>query len=762
MRHVPRLIRGGTAALLVAASACSSDSPIQASNDDVRVAASISDGGNSGLVAGVFWLTPTFADQKTFPGTFDPALQPEIDICPISDDTKFGSSACTSAAVRTLSGSSQPEIIRVDLAAENYSVTWLSTAGAGIGAGGTYRALLRVGTRLLGWIDLKGVEKQRDLKGTPTGYSGFVVGSPFIFKFRIETGIPGAVVVSPTPVTIMDNETQLFSAVVTDLHGNLLPGVTVNWSADDATIASMSPASGTTDGAGAVSSTATPVLGQGGTTTVRANSQGAEGTADLTVQRAVGSVTVTPADPDIGDSQTQLFTATVRDLTNNLLSGVDVTWTIDDASIAALSPTAGTTDATGTTTTTATPTGKLGSTTVRATAGGVEGSTSLTVSCTASSADTDGDRLPDCYETNTGLFVSTTNTGTDPNNPDTDGDNIGDGDETLGTLSGLNLPLLGTNPLRRDILLEYDWFNDNLDPGTCGAHSHQPTAAMIARLTASFTSAPVNNPDGSTGINVINDYGQGGNFTGGNLINDADGVIAGGVDDAEFASHKSANFAANRNGYFHYVLLPHRYNTTSNSSGQAEIGGDDLIVSLQCYSSTTNTANTIMHELGHNLNLLHGGFENLNYKPNYNSVMNYLYQFPGIDNNCSSEGRDPISGARLFGDGVLSFSVGTRPALNENSLNEPQGVCGNPPGPGVDWNSDGDATDIGLAFNINPDWGAALTTLQDYNDWANISFSGIGDADGSSNLVARRFAAFSRLAQKEIVSCDNTPPPPGR
>lgn len=40
--------------------------------------------------------------------------------------------------------------------------------------------------------------------------------------------------------------------------------------------------------------------------------------------------------------------------------------------------------------------------------------------------DTDGDGLPDMYETNTGVFVSETDTGTDPNNPDSDGDSIPD------------------------------------------------------------------------------------------------------------------------------------------------------------------------------------------------------------------------------------------------------------------------------------------------------------------------------------------------
>ena len=43
--------------------------------------------------------------------------------------------------------------------------------------------------------------------------------------------------------------------------------------------------------------------------------------------------------------------------------------------------------------------------------------------------DTDGDGLPDWVETNTRVYVSPTDTGTDPNNPDTDGDGVLDGDE---------------------------------------------------------------------------------------------------------------------------------------------------------------------------------------------------------------------------------------------------------------------------------------------------------------------------------------------
>ncbi|MFN7951805.1 MAG: hypothetical protein U0610_08750 [bacterium] len=51
---------------------------------------------------------------------------------------------------------------------------------------------------------------------------------------------------------------------------------------------------------------------------------------------------------------------------------------------------------------------------------------------TACDTDTDGDRLNDCAETNTGIYVSPTDTGTDPFDADTDGGLL-DKDEVLGT-----------------------------------------------------------------------------------------------------------------------------------------------------------------------------------------------------------------------------------------------------------------------------------------------------------------------------------------
>ena len=336
--------------------------------------------------------------------------------------------------------------------------------------------------------------------------------------------------------------------------------------------------------------------------------------------------------------------------------------------------------------------------------------------------DSDKDRLADLYETNDGVFNNETATGTDPNQADTDGDGIDDGDEVLGTLDGLDLPSLGSNPLRRTILIEYDWFDDSLEnKGHClngedGFHSHRPSIEMINRVKAVYANAPTPNPDGSNGIDLIQDYGQGGLFTGGNLIaKNTTGFISGSVYGSSFRTLKAQNFATNRRNYFHYTIMSHQYGSVTNfSSGNAEVNGDDMIVSVYNYHCSNEiVANTIVHELGHNLGLLHGGDDHLNNKPNYNSVMNYRFQFSGIDSDESCDG---------WGDGISGYSTGNRISLDENNLNEAHGVCGDNHS-GMDWNNDGDMTDAGFSHNINSD--SSLSLLHDHNDWENLYFLGI-------------------------------------
>lgn len=65
------------------------------------------------------------------------------------------------------------------------------------------------------------------------------------------------------------------------------------------------------------------------------------------------------------------------------------------------------------------------------------GSQTLSFEVVHAVSDSDDDGLPDAYETNDGIYISPSATGTDPLNPDSDGDSFEDGDEVSG-----NTPLV--------------------------------------------------------------------------------------------------------------------------------------------------------------------------------------------------------------------------------------------------------------------------------------------------------------------------------
>lgn len=337
--------------------------------------------------------------------------------------------------------------------------------------------------------------------------------------------------------------------------------------------------------------------------------------------------------------------------------------------------------------------------------------------------DNDNDRLVNCQEAALGTGID---------NPDTDGDGLRDGDEVLGTLAGLSLPEMGVNPLRKDILIEHDWSEDSNE---CGTHHHKPSIEVLNQLSRIFATAPVSNPNGQLGINLIHDIGQGGVFSGGNQISIPDGSLQGNIFGPDFPTYKSGNFAGNRLGYFHYAIHAHQYTDAPFSSGSAEIAGDDLLVTLQCFTLSNYIRNTTMHELGHNLGLLHGGNTFCNRKPNYNSLMNYRYQFNGVDSNCDR-----------YGDGQTNYSTGTRITIDENIVDESIGVCGSP---AIDWNGNG-TIENGIQVDINDGelfgCGGQFSILSDFNDWANLIFSTLPGAPGGG-------------APPGSIECQNTPTP---
>ena len=356
--------------------------------------------------------------------------------------------------------------------------------------------------------------------------------------------------------------------------------------------------------------------------------------------------------------------------------------------------------------------------------------------------DTDGDGLADCVETGTGHYLGRWNTGTDPLLPDSDDDGLSDGDEIDGTQSGLDLPALGVSPVHKDILLEYDWIDDA--NGCGGAHSHRPDEAMLAVVREAFASAPVPNPDGTSGIHVYQDLapptGSRGTESGSNRIDDDDGLIDGGIGNDDYLDKEARNFDPRHRGYFHYVIFGHGYTAAPGSSGQASIGGHRMLITLGCgYTSVNEVAYTIMHELGHNLGLRHGGDEDCNYKPNYDSIMNYRFQFTGAM-DCT-----------LHPVGRPDYSHGTHAPLDENALLERSGICPLQRSVGrsapIDWNLNHaiDAEPVASDVNFYPSSACpGLTVLHDYDDWAHVR---LGNLRALEAPVSEACAPMPRVTQ---------------
>lgn len=606
------------------------------------------------------------------------------------------------------------------------AATWTAEAGSVVGdqdtdTGGRARAVWTLGGEAgVQQLRVSAAGLEGNIKATATSAApdslSLVSGSG-------QTGVVGAALADSLVVQ------------VADAFGNPVPGVEVIWSAEGG---SLDPAATTTDSVGfartrwTLSTVPGPQIAEAAVVDATA---AFEATAEVgpadSLAIAAGGAQTAEIDMPLADT----VVVVVLDAYGNPVPSVEVIWSVTTGG-GSVSPATTPTDSAGLSRTSWTLGGTVGTQAVEAAVAGL--SVEITAeatesSCTAGMPDGDGDRLPDCAETGTGVYVSTRDAGTDPSNPDTDGDGISDGDEVRGTVQGLDLPAMGANPLRTTILMEYDWFEDS-DPvnGVCtDLHSHRPTATAAAMVETMFANAPTANPDGSTGIDIIQDYGQGGLFTGGNYIEDADGYLEGGFppnpNPNEFVGYKADHFATERDGYFHYVILSHFYTQFEGSSGLAVWKGFDMIVSLGCAVPDVHpgfdyaTAHTIAHELGHNLGLTHGGtsFSDPNHKPNYNSIMNYEFQFAGIDTDCNAIGND-----------VPDYSTGERPTLDESALDERAGVCGLAAGVPLDWDNDAQIDSVLVSADINP-WregrpdvsgDGTISVLTDHNDWANLWF----------------------------------------
>ena len=172
------------------------------------------------------------------------------------------------------------------------------------------------------------------------------------------------------------------------------------------------------------------------------------------------------------------------------------------------------------------------------------------------------------------------------------------------------------NYQHKDIFVEIDYMQ-----------GHRPLIQALRDVKTAFANAPVTNPNGINGINLHIQLDEQLPYVASLNVWKASSNDFFGIKQAKFgtaADHGATLLASNpklRDGKaqaFHYALFANSIGTCG-PSGIAELPGNDLIVSLGCgfhgapdgFGGTQGTLEeqkgTLMHELGHNLNLNHGG-----------------------------------------------------------------------------------------------------------------------------------------------------------
>lgn len=172
----------------------------------------------------------------------------------------------------------------------------------------------------------------------------------------------GAVTVSPTSESGTVGQTGQFTATVTDPSGAPLPGPKVSWSSSSNSVVSID-STGMAKAMGAGSATITAACG------------GKNGTAAVTVTGGTAGVpatiTISPSSASVQIGGSQLFTASVKDASGNVLTGQTVTFTSSNLLVGTIGNLSGIVNALAS-----------GTTTITATDGSLSASATLTVSVT--------------------------------------------------------------------------------------------------------------------------------------------------------------------------------------------------------------------------------------------------------------------------------------------------------------------------------------------------------------------------------------------
>ena len=249
------------------------------------------------------------------------------------------------------------------------------------------------------------------------------------------------------------------------------------------------------------------------------------------------------------------------------------------------------------------------------------------------------------------------------------------------------------------------------------------TGTYLDLVIASFMQAPqddVNNPDGKDGVNLhieldetniplqpyttgLNGWtdfyaqkagiaGQPGGF--GTAAERADPTVLLAKSLAYRYAIFADEFVANASGGGTTLgtsgIAEYKETTVGTAPNQQIVqqGGNDFMVTLGAwgppaagspFTQGDRQAATFMHELGHTLGLGHGGGDSINFKPNYISVMNYIWQMPKPWMYESTKNED-INGNGTTTDTTwtLDYSEQALPTLDENALIDTKGIGGSP------------------------------------------------------------------------------------
>jgi len=397
---------------------------------------------------------------------------------------------------------------------------------------------------------------------------------------------------------------------------------------------------------------------------------------------------------------------------------------------------------------------------------------------------------------------------------DSDGDGLSDAAEAQGYIDvdangmydpGIDIPLPGADPVKPDVYLHYDYT-------AASDHNHNPPAQAIQLIVDAFAAHGVNlhiDPQHNAICENAGDTGCITVGTGAKVV--TLGAPGSGLTDPACAGPSAVSLAELRAAIpyldqikpaYHYMVFAHYASIPTGGGpwscpsdpenpacasivsqppepgnlGTAEVGGNDAIVATQPFVDSGSAGSIAsmplewwaglgMHELGHNLGLLHGGLDCFNNKPNYVGVMNYRFYVGGIPTGASPGDTDPQACTAdadcNSGDHGVSAHCSTWTntclridysdrlfnALDESGaaggLDETiglQGGDGNTDiswwhagvptpfvhiptnGSPIDWNKNGNFTDTGVIQEVNGD--GQNTQLPSQNDWATTSING--------------------------------------